>query len=142
MPLAVLLNADDPLYEFEHMMQHREYFAIMSPLDRFSVLPYLLDPAFGTEIRAGPWNLHHQQAHNDFSETVPAYWNAQTVGFGISANNIMVDSNQDDPESRTWFTFLNHQEHYITNEAILPLPASELSPPGWWNEVTLVYPFW
>ena len=32
MPLAILLNPDDPLYDFEHAMQHREYFAVMKSL--------------------------------------------------------------------------------------------------------------
>jgi hypothetical protein len=143
MPLAVLLNPDDPLFTFEHMMQHREYFAIMAPLDRFSILPYLLDPTYGTDIRAGPWHLSHQQAHNDFTQQLPPFWDARHVGFGIPTDQILVDSNLQDPESRTWWTFVNHQEHFTTNEAILPLPATDPNPPGWWTQIgPATYPFW
>jgi len=78
MPAAVLLNADDPIFGFEHMMQHRQYFAVMGRhdvhgnLSQFTVLPYVLDPAIGMDRPAQPWNLKHQQAHNDFNGDLPA----------------------------------------------------------------------
>lgn len=144
MPLATLINPDDPIFDFEHMMAHRNYFAIMAPLNRFSILPYLLDPSRGTDIRAGPWHLNHQQSHNDFNGSLPPYWTAQSIGFGIPANQILVDSSLAEAESRTWWTFNNHQQHLIANNAIFPLPTTEIpaspSAPGWWTGVT--FPFW
>lgn len=152
MPLAVLLNPDDPIFAWEHMNAHREYFAVMSALSRFSVLPYLLHPPHNTDVRAGDWHLNHQQSHNDYTAVLPAHWQSPAVGFGIPTVQNLVDSNLNDRESLTWWTFLNHQEHFITNEAILPLPlsflATDTNAPGWWIEpgVGLVFhyltPYW
>jgi hypothetical protein len=111
MPAAVLLNKSDPLFAFEHMMQHREMMAVMAPLDRFSRLPYLLDPAYQIDVRAGPWNLDHQQAHNDFLSVVPQGAQSRTVA----------DANLKNTESAIWWTFENHQQHLIANEAISQL---------------------
>lgn len=72
MPLAVLLNPDDPIYGFEHAMQTRNYFAVMERLYDFSVLPYLLDPVAHTAEPASSWNLRHQQSHNDFNTDLPS----------------------------------------------------------------------
>jgi hypothetical protein len=143
MSLAALLNADDPLYNFEHQMAHREYFAIMSPLDRFSALPYHLDaPPLDNQTPAGDWNLRHQIAHNDFTNALPPFWDASQVGFGIPADQNMIDGDWSAPGSRQWIIFVNHQEHFTANEAILPLPVTVPTPPGWWSDVTLRYPFW
>ena len=80
MPTAILLNPDDPLYNFEQMMSHRQYFAVMELLTRFSALPYLLDPPWETNLPAGMWNLLHQQAHNDFNRTLPSnYANGYSI---------------------------------------------------------------
>lgn len=80
MPLAILINPDDPLFNFEHMMQHRETFAAMSPLSGFSALPYLLDPGIDQHIPANNWNNNHQQAHDDFNKTLPSnYENGYTL---------------------------------------------------------------
>ena len=78
---AVLLNRDDPIYAFEHMMQHRQYFAVMGDhsvqggLAQFSVLPYILDPTQDSDNPAWSWNQRHQQAHNDFNKDLPANFN-------------------------------------------------------------------
>ena len=71
MPLSTLLNPDDPVFGFEHMMRHRNYFAVMHPLHDFSVLPYLLDPV-SDQNPARSWPLNHQQAHNDYNTALPA----------------------------------------------------------------------
>jgi len=76
MPSATLLNRDDPIYDFEHMMAHREYFAIMGSnhpdgLSGFSVLPYILDPSRNTQQPAWDWNQLHQQSHDDFNNDLP-----------------------------------------------------------------------
>ena len=75
MPLAILLNPDDPLYEFEHMMAHRELFALMT-LSHYSVLPYQLNsPSLDMAVPAGDWNLRHQVSHNDFNRALPSNYN-------------------------------------------------------------------
>lgn len=71
MPTAVLLNHDDPVFEFHHAMTHRQYFAVMRPLSQFSAVPYLLDPEFNTGNPAENWNMNHQQAHSDFNGALP-----------------------------------------------------------------------
>ena len=75
MPAAILINHQDPIFEFEHMMGHRQYFAVMSSSDRglskFSALPYILDPAQRTEQPAENWNHNHQQAHDDYNSNLP-----------------------------------------------------------------------
>lgn len=70
MPTAVLLNPNDPLYNFEHQMAHREYFAVMNHLP---VLSYLLDsPSFDTKLPAGDYLFRHQQGHRDFNGNLPS----------------------------------------------------------------------
>lgn len=245
MPLAVLLNPADPIYDFENMMAHREYFAVMRPLDGFSVIPYLLDPPFETDIPAAAWNLNHQQAHNDFNTALPGSYadgftitvvtppaatalgtstgtasltlasvtntvmrNAVVTGAGVPANTIIVgqtsgpaggngvyttnhpttltnipvtiahppyqqanptgphrfgieapglliEGNGGSTGNQSWWAFVNHQQHYAGNNAILPLPTtaptSAGTPPGqanvsnpwWWTEVApILYPYW
>jgi hypothetical protein len=111
MPAAVLLNNNDPLFVFEHMMQHRAMMAVMPPLHRFSRLPYLLDPSYKIDIRAGPWNSDHQQAHDDFASVVPH----------TGQNQKMADANLKSEESASWWTFVNHQQHLMANDAISQL---------------------
>lgn len=245
MPLAVLLNPDDPNFIFEHMMQHRQYFAVLTDLSHYSELPYLLDPAFNTDVPAERWNLSHQQAHKDFNSdlpnsyadgfyqihvtpptatatgnstgttnltvsgvvntiiigatvtgtgvpagttivsqtsgtagkdgvyvvsqpttltnialsiTHPPYWQGVPLpggAFGIAQSQILLEGTGQSPENRSWWTFVNHQQHFITNEAILPLPTDQPTtvgePPGqitasnpwWWiDRYPIIYPYW
>lgn len=245
MPLAVLLNPDDPIYDFEHMMAHREYFAVMQPRHGFSVLPYLLDPAFATEEPAVSWNLNHQQAHNDFNSALPGsnadgftitvvtppaatalgtaagttsltltsvshpiivgasvvgagvpvgttivgqqsgpaggngvyitnqpmtitnipvtvahppYQQANPTGphpHGIDAPGILIEGNGGSAGNQDWWAFVNHQQHYVANDNILPLPTTapttagtppgeaDVSNPWWWVDVApILYPYW
>ena len=125
MPTVILTNPDDPIFAFEHMMAHRRYMAMMAPLNRFSGLPYLLDPVYDTSIRASMWHLNHQKSHNDFAATLPSNYNTTEVGIPM-AEPLMDESL---PEDVTWWTFANHREHYLADQAILPLQA------GTW-------PFW
>lgn len=129
MPTSILLNPADPIFAFEHMMAHRRYFAVMSPLNRFSALPYLLDPAYDTNIRASMWHINHQKAHTDFANSLPANYNAGPDQVGIPTAQPLADSDLSNAESLTWWTFLQHEEHYLADQAILPLQA------GTW-------PFW
>ena len=245
MPLAVLLNPDDPIYGFEHMMRHREYFAVMKPLHGFSVLPYLLDPATGTDQPAQKWNLNHQQAHNDFNVTLPAnqnngftttnvvpdsataiansfgttdlvltsvtgtvvtdavvvgtgvpdgttiigqssgttgkdgtytisqptlltnipvtitlppYIQANAIGgerIGINQPGVFLEGDSGNPNNKAFWAFLNHQQHFVADKAILPLPTTAsttagtgqgvatVSYPWWWAEIAPInFPYW
>lgn len=252
MPSAVLLNHNDPIYAFEHMMQHREYFAIMGSRDQglsaFSVLPYVLDPATDTQRPAWSWNQLHQQAHDDFNEDLPdnsndgftitvitppdvtgtgnatvtppatstntialtglshsilinstivelgvtvvaqqsgpiggngtytvspdipalvnfpltiihpPYQQANTVEeagrFGIHQSGILIEGDGGTPENQSWWTFVNHTQHLIANDIVLPLPTTApttagtgpgtatVSNPWWWVDVEVTFPFW
>lgn len=134
--------ADDPTpeqqatFEFEHMMAHREYFIAMSPLYRFAVLPYLLDP-FQPPLphvqSGGDWNLDHQQSHNDMLSDLPAFFGDPLPHAGLSIGQILRDTDFDNPEQVTWWTFANHREHYIANEATFPEATAPIS----WR-----FPFW
>ena len=119
-------------FAFEHMMAHRNYWAVMAPLDRFSVIPYILDPLQDVNQPAHRWHLNHQRAHNDALDAVPQAYGATAVGLNIG--QILVDSNLDDQEQLSWWLFQNHMEHYIANGTFLPGPTAT-SPP--WT-----YPFW
>jgi len=256
-PGATLLNRDDPIYEFEHMMQHREYFAIMGSRDQglsgFSVLPYVLDPGIGTTSPAQNWNQNHQQAHDDYNGDLPdnsndgftvelitpptvtgnlsaapvppatstttvtlaglthsiiigssmtaavgvpagtfitgqisgppggngTYTISQPVlamtnnpvtithppfeqatkvedqgAFGIHQAGILIEGDGQTPENRTWWTFVNHTQHLIANDIVLPLPTTApttagtgpgqapVSNPWWWIDVEVTFPFW
>jgi hypothetical protein len=245
MPLAVLLNPDDPVYGFEHAMQTRQYFAVMERLFNFSILPYLLDPSTDTAAPARPWNLRHQQSHTDFNTDLPSnyadgyttalvtpapatgtgtstgttslamtavagtimigatvagagvpggvtivaqqsgatggngtyttsaattlpgvaltithppYTQATAIDggtFGIPQAQILLEGDGGSPENRSWWTFVNHQQHFTANNAILPLPTDQpltagtppgeamVSNPWWWTQrAPVVFPFW
>jgi hypothetical protein len=245
MPLAVLLNPDDPIYNFEHMMQTRQYFAVLAELHGFSILPYQLDPAFNQDQPAGPWNLRHQQSHNDFNRDLPSTYadgfttqiitpapangtgtstgttsltmtavtgtimvgatvtgvgvpagmtivsqasgptggngtyitsapttlssvaltmthppytqaNAMDGGtFGIPQAQILLEGGGGTPENRSWWTFVNHRQHFTANNAVLPLPTmapttagtppgeATVSNPWWWtHRAPVVFPYW
>jgi hypothetical protein len=133
-------------FQFDHAMAHRAYFAVMAPLTRFSAIPYFVEPVLAPPppYAAGMWMLKHQQAHTDFTNSLPPNYMAPKVGFGIQSNQPMVDSDLSDPENRAWFTFVNHQEHYLANNSILPLPTAAPPPspalPGWYRGTR--YPYW
>jgi hypothetical protein len=146
MSQATLLNSADPMFTFEHMMQHRQYFPFLPDLSHFSALPYLLDPAQQQDIPAGPWHQKHQQAHDDFNASLPPFYNynpadAPSLPFRIMQTNILVEGDKSSRESWTWWTFTNHQEHFIANDAVLPLPLDGPGAPPWWKP-PIQYPFW
>jgi hypothetical protein len=252
MPAVALINSNDPMFEFEHMMAHRQYFAIMGTpqtgvtLAGFSVLPYSLEPA---NTVPGDWNLRHQTSHDDFNSNLPSNANngytsttitppnltaignsipagtASTTlqltsvtppqiiigslifGFGVTITaqqtgtpggdgnytisgplnvtgaamtishapyqevtiienpgtmsmnqpGILLEGMGNTPEQQSWWTFVNHQQHYEMNNAILPLPTTAamtavtgpdqtvvvVSNPWWWAQKgPVIYPFW
>lgn len=140
---AVLLNPDDPTFDFHHAMSHRAYMAIMAPLTRFSVMPYFIEPAPHPPPRpATMWPLKHQRAHDDFTNAVPSTYNG--ARFGILTNQILVDNDLRTPEGRSWNTFVNFQEHYIADQTMqpLPTPTAVTLPPPWFVRTGMTYPFW
>lgn len=133
MSRVVLLNMDDPWFTFEHSMAHRNALGVMSPLDRFSAIPYFIDPMIGEPTAGDSWNLNHQQAHNDALTHLPSYFGASTAGLAIGQD--LRDTDFNNPGQRKWLEFQNHQEHYVGGNTITP--NVPLTPPFMW-----VYPFW
>jgi hypothetical protein len=122
--IVSLLTQADPSFDWEHANAHRAYLGVMAPLTRFSVLPYLLEPTFLPNIPAGDWQLRHQQAHDDALTSVPSQYGSTAIGLRIGQNLL-------DERRRQWWTFNNHQNHYIADTTVLP-PGT---PPS-------TYPFW
>lgn len=124
--LLVLPAPDDArwraVWSFDHQMVHDQMLAQLAPQTQFSAAPYFVEPLpapvppFPTP--ADMWNLKHQSAHDDFNQRV-----ATGPFVGIPLNQNLVDSNLNAPEDRTWWTFANHQEHYIISAMIAPLPT-------------------
>jgi hypothetical protein len=132
MSSVVLTNLDDPAFTFHHAMAHRNALGIMAPLTRYSVVPYFVDPMLAL-ASAGPWQLNHQQAHNDALADFPTYFDSMHVGLRVGQN--MVDTDLNDPVERSWFQFQNHMEHYIGAQTFAPPPTVQ-------PRVTWTFPFW
>lgn len=109
MSTATLINMDDPLWVFEEAMATRTLLGGMSPLDRFSVLPYLLDPMVDMPF----WRLNHQQAQDDAIRTLGV--------FTIPAPQPLQDNKLDSPTARAWFSFVDELEMRIAT-SVLPSP--------------------
>lgn len=107
-------------FTFDHVMEHRKLLGGMSPLDRFSVLPYFLDPF----ANRPDWHMNHQQAHNDGMANLPSWFGETTVG--IPTNKNVIDTNLDIPRKKTWWMHVNKMEHQIASSVLQDL----------------VYPFW
>ena len=142
MTLVSLLTVNEghkAAFGFEHAMAHRNYLGQMAPLDRFSVIPYLLDPMQDLSIPGSSWHLDHQQAHNDALVSIPSYYQGPdgaaptTVQTGLFIGQNLRDYNLDNLDQLRWWTFTNHVEHYIANG--VTLPASQDPPPQ-------TFPFW
>ena len=105
-------------FAFEHWMQHKTLLAAVhgaTPEMTVGVNPYWLDPTFNN----GKFHLNHGQAHLDALQNVPSYFGAlKEVGL---ANQNLVDTDLDDEERRTWWTFQNHTEHRL-GRSVLPSP--------------------
>ena|SRR6516164_5242692 len=134
MTTPTLLNFDDPVFAFEHAMAHRIYLGMMAPLTRFSAVPYILDP-ITVRRPSDSWHLNHQQAHDDADNAIPGTYLGPAI-VGYSPN--MKDANLADPWNRSWWTFMNHREHFIESSAMLPAPQMPPPPPAphW------AFPFW
>lgn len=123
-------------FSFDHAMNHRSVMVAMAPLSQWSAMPYWIDPMRYDARPATWWPLQHQQAHNDFTDYLPAYGTALTEG--IPTAQIMIDSNLGDPGSREWWLLANQMEHQIANSAMFPLPLSPMAPPP----ATFALPWW
>jgi hypothetical protein len=132
---TLLVMGDDQValstFAFEHAMSHRIYLGAMWPLTRFSILPYFIDPQQNNPA----YRLDHQYAQNDFTTTMPT-WGASppgpippapgTLSVAVPLGQDLLDQHFDDPGQRVWWTFANHQEHYVASAnlpALLTLPA-------------------
>lgn len=102
---TLLTMSDDPrrqaTFAFDHDMQHRFYLRSMPIGSKI----YQFDPTYDLNEPAGSWHFDHQQAHNDFN-----------AAFHIpSPNSIVRETDLSNPRNKTWWTFINHQEHYAAN---------------------------
>ena len=110
MPLASLLtlptNARGAVgFVFDHDQEHRSMFAALEP---GPAMPPILDPApiEATLPRAGNWHYDHHNSHNEFSVAI----------FGFQTPQNMADATFADKSSLSWWTFVNHHEHYLINQ--------------------------
>jgi len=122
-------------FSWDHAMAHRLLMAVMGPLDQWSIMPYFIDP---TNFSAGPavvWNQAHQQAHDDFTSYLPAYYTAPAPPgpppLGFRTRQPLMDTNfrEDQP---AWWTFANLMEHMTAERATQPLPSGANIP--WWAQ--------
>lgn len=92
-------------FVFDHDQEHRSMQAALEPGPS---QPPMLDPALASDTtpRAGPWHFNHQTAHNQFNLAI----------FGFQTQQNMADATFADKSSLTWWTFVNHQEHYLINQ--------------------------
>lgn len=92
-------------FVFDHDQEQRSMFTALDP----SVgNPPILDPApiKATAERAGVWHYNHHHAHEDFS-----------IGaFGYRLTQNMADATFAEKSSLSWWTFVNHHEHYLINQ--------------------------
>jgi hypothetical protein len=113
----ILTMGDNPLqqkaFAFDHAMRHRDVLGAMAPLDRFTLIPYFVDPSTEKPF----WLLVHGQAHIDFTGTL-----------GIPTRQPLVDTNLANDEKRSWWEFVNNQEHMLAEDATV--------------NATLTFPFW
>ena len=127
MGTETLLHLGDGLgqkanFQFDHAMSHRRIMGEMAPLTTFSAIPYFIDPL----VNEAAWHMDHQQAHNDFTVTIPVWFGWEVAGTIAPPQNV-IDTNLDTPEKKTWWLFANHQTHF-TAESVLSTES--------------VFPFW
>jgi hypothetical protein len=139
-------DIENPTFSFEHAMSHRTLLGTMSPLTRFSVLPYFLDPMQYTDIVAGNWHIIHWQAQSDAFSYLPSYYNAynyiRTIThpqppppqppipptsvpptLGLPNGQVMSDADFSTDEGLKWWEFTNMIEHQVAEGTILPVSA-------------------
>jgi hypothetical protein len=92
-------------FEFDHDQTHRRYIDFIGGPG--VALSPVLDPTSQTDRPATLWHLNHQRAHADF-----------TSALSIPLTQILLDSNLSDKGDLTWWTFANHQEHYLADQIV------------------------
>jgi hypothetical protein len=113
-------------WSFDHAQAHQQLLIAMAPLTQFSTVPYLLDPDAGMSQQGGMWQTLHQQAHQDFIDALPSSYGSEARG--LQTSQILLSLDVTDPGQQAWWTFANHQEHYLANQTILPLGEAYPSP--------------
>ena len=108
------------MFAFEHAQYHRAYVAGMELANRFTKVPNLLDPIQNMGQRASKWQLDHQQSHNVVMSMLPILYGE--VPSQLHIGNNMMDTNLENAPEKTWWDFVNHHEHYITN-LVMPTPS-------------------
>jgi hypothetical protein len=117
------------MFWFEEAMTHRRQLGAMAPLNRFSVLPYFIDPFRPNTM----WLLTHQQAQNDANTTMPTWSETPpptypgTLNQSVPLTQNLIDVNLNDQRQRAWWTFANHREQLIAMDELPPV---------------LTFPFW
>ena len=109
-------------FDWEHSNAHRYFLGAMSPLYRFSTLPYFIDPRRDD----GMWRLTHQRAHQDAMTTLPFY---PYTGVPFTQNLIDLPLSKKSTEQVSFWLFQNHNEHYVGQTQI---PA----------DLERIFPFW
>lgn len=111
-------------FAHDHRVSHRTYALGMSPLSRFAVMPYLIDP----QQENGKYYLNHQQSHWDFNsalQSFPTYYfqTAPTpMPMGLPSNQNLIDTDLTNQDKVTWWTWVNHNEHYAA-QVSMPQPT-------------------
>lgn len=111
MPIATLLNRNDPSFDFDHDQMHRQMFTAQPAGTARSALPALLDPSIGAAIPAGWWNFNHATAHSDFADAFP------TITWPSVVN--LVDLNLSEG-AQEWWLLSNRLLHNIANTMLKP----------------------
>ena len=116
-------------FAFDHIMNHRAFYAAMAPLTTYSVMPYL--PLPDNAPQNDPmWRFNHQSAHNDAMTALPTWPYSIILGLpttqvpdplpiGVPNNQNLVDTDFADRGRRNWWLFSNHSEHYAA-QAVMP----------------------
>ena len=89
MSIVSLTSLDDPFFAFDHEMAHRLF------LSTHIHDPMVDDP----NVPASKWHLDHQVAHD--AANLPLHQN-------------LIDSALNNEHQRIWWTFANHQEHFLS----------------------------
>lgn len=120
-----------PAWQFEHAMAHRELFGAMAiappepvqgeffvgaaGLNRFTVLPYFIDP----QRNIPPWHFDHGQAHQDYQNALPIAFGIESLG-ALDPTIDYIDTNLAGEGQLIWWTFANHQAHLVA-QTVLPI---------------------
>jgi hypothetical protein len=114
-------------FAFSHAMSHREALGAMFPLERFSVVPYLLDPMM---LDNGMWRLNHQRAQDDMISTQPTWglFPGTMPPYPGQLQTAVGDSKPLIDEQLRWLVFTNWIESFVASAAVSQVPPGNLFP--------------